>query len=133
MNELKPCPWCGENPEIIDERGVTTDYVLIRCSNDNCHCVAECADKTEKAAIAAWNTRANPQPANEVKLWVAADEDGAMMAFTEPPIRFYGMEHYWKGIGRRRWPSKLFGFTPVMTWKDSPRRVTVRVTIGGTS
>jgi len=29
--------------------------------------VAECADKTEKAAIAAWNTRANSQPANEVE------------------------------------------------------------------
>ena len=52
MDDLLPCPFCGEMPEVEN----TNDYVIISCS-----CKLEpgtCGDIN--TAIAAWNTRAAP-------------------------------------------------------------------------
>jgi len=55
--ELKPCPFCGEDAEIPDYRtsGLRTVEWFIQCQR--CPAVIECCD-TEKEAVKAWNARA---------------------------------------------------------------------------
>jgi len=54
-NELKPCPFCGEQASGIK---VLPDQFMIACCNDNCECSNSIYD-TIQEAIKAWNTRSN--------------------------------------------------------------------------
>lgn len=54
MSELKPCPFCGNKPDMwyTERIGLWT----IHCFNEDAH-RAGAAAKTEAEAIEAWNTR----------------------------------------------------------------------------
>ena len=54
MNELKPCPFCGENP-YYEENFTCYDEHLICCSNKQCGIVM--FDKTKNKVIKKWNKR----------------------------------------------------------------------------
>ncbi len=51
--ELKPCPFCGEIPQIK----ITTGYTIIICQNENCFSMPNASAFTEKDALNKWNTR----------------------------------------------------------------------------
>ncbi len=51
MNELKPCPFCGSEPEPATSRGET----LVKCDGDDC----PIGDLW--VGLADWNTRAAPK------------------------------------------------------------------------
>ena len=57
MEELKPCPFCGEQPEAewVTHNSVKPDSVMIYC------CYVSMDKPNEEAAAKAWNTRANEQ------------------------------------------------------------------------
>lgn len=57
-DELKPCPFCGSVPELLDGGSVTA----IRCSSDQCISRPEPFNDWghRESAIAAWNRRAQP-------------------------------------------------------------------------
>lgn len=53
---LKPCPFCGKPPIMLEERDVTDDYVrgtTIRCD----WCRVEIADEYRNEATRLWNRR----------------------------------------------------------------------------
>ena len=55
MTELKPCPFCGNAPEMESEDG----FSFVRCYDQ--HCKADARSGlwlSESEAIEAWNTRA---------------------------------------------------------------------------
>ena len=62
MEELKPCPFCGEpDPTIyedIEPCGTGKYNVQIYCSNQNCS-LDFGWHESEEEAIEAWNTRAD--------------------------------------------------------------------------
>ena len=52
--KLKPCPFCGSEPQIIDDR----DEIIIECANVDCQVLCETQNaETMCDAIRAWNTR----------------------------------------------------------------------------
>ena len=55
---LKPCPFCGGQPEIVTPEETDGQYWFIACTNDNCWGIAgtELCD-TETEAIDKWNRR----------------------------------------------------------------------------
>lgn len=54
MSELKPCPFCGEKPDIV----YCGPGVYVSCCNDDCPCTCEAWGENEDRAEEAWNTRA---------------------------------------------------------------------------
>lgn len=58
-NELKPCPFCGSEAHIY--RHPTIGNYAPACNNDRCEVYWQREYGTEAEAIAAWNTRAEPQ------------------------------------------------------------------------
>ena len=56
MSELKPCPFCGGIPAVVEDG---YKAIAVHCFN----CGADITAESEKKARAAWNRRA--QPANE--------------------------------------------------------------------
>lgn len=55
MAELKPCPFCGGEAEIVEN----DCFVDVCCKNLRCRGWASCLEyKTKKEAIEAWNRRA---------------------------------------------------------------------------
>lgn len=55
MAELKPCPFCGGEAEVVKN----PDFVDVSCKNINCRGYACCLHhKKKKDAIEAWNRRA---------------------------------------------------------------------------
>ena len=57
MTELKPCPFCGRNPELRrDDDG----FSYIVCANDGCY-VRTDGHLNDNAAIKAWNRRVGEQ------------------------------------------------------------------------
>jgi Lar family restriction alleviation protein len=54
-DELKPCPFCGGEARLT-QTGVSPYVVCERCSNSTA------LHGTQELAIAAWNTRAAPEP-----------------------------------------------------------------------
>lgn len=56
MNELKPCPFCGGEAEILTAESMHGGYLFGIMCND-CRSRGDVFD-TEAEAIAAWNTRA---------------------------------------------------------------------------
>ena len=61
MNDLKPCPFCGDKPEMewVQHNSVKPDTVLTYC------CYISIESSTEEKAIKAWNTR--PPTVEEVE------------------------------------------------------------------
>ena len=60
--ELKPCPFCGGEAELREERGLTRTLFFVSCENDNCGVVVETRNSvssTKVGAIEAWNRRAD--------------------------------------------------------------------------
>ena len=62
MKKLKPCPFCGEYPElsfdiIEDEKGVAHDCHIIMCVNEDCHASVVVSKETREDTIEAWNHR----------------------------------------------------------------------------
>ena len=54
-SELKPCPFCGEEPKVIED--ISVSWVV--CDNSDCVVYARTLlKKTREEAIEAWNTRA---------------------------------------------------------------------------
>lgn len=62
MAELKPCPFCGGEAEIVDNGEVRTNkyyFVDVNCKDMNCRGYSSCLEyKTKQQAIEAWNRRA---------------------------------------------------------------------------
>lgn len=59
MNELKPCPFCGVEAEVVWLDSVYIHGFVARCANAECIIVAETdIYPTEAEAVEAWNTRA---------------------------------------------------------------------------
>lgn len=56
MNELKPCPFCGNMPEVIEDG---YKAIAVHCFN----CGADITAETARKAVAAWNRRAQPDNA----------------------------------------------------------------------
>ena len=61
MNELKPCPFCGDKATITDG-GFSGEQFLVRCRESLCPAASGTVRKTQKQAIAAWNRRAAAVP-----------------------------------------------------------------------
>lgn len=58
MEELKPCPFCGGEADVIDEgKGTEPERYWAYCGNVNCFVEGTSAYATEREAIEAWNTR----------------------------------------------------------------------------
>ena len=76
MSELKRCPFCGGEAEILASNGLTKGWIT--CS----HCGAEVPIiQTKKEAVAAWNRRADG--------WISVDErlpDGEVDVLVRPVV-----------------------------------------------
>ena len=71
MKKLKPCPFCGEIPEI---HGSNNKYYTT-CINPSCKIVVETVNKNTKAEVVKdWNTRAESQ----IAYWIK-HEDGRVL------------------------------------------------------
>lgn len=56
-NQLKPCPFCGRIPEMVNPVG-RSGYVSVTCPSDGgCEVAPDVQRPTEPDAIAAWNRR----------------------------------------------------------------------------
>lgn len=65
---LKPCPFCGEQPEINEYHGFATPHYSVDCMNDSCPAyVGSSLKETKQEAIEAWNTRAEKMCKPEVE------------------------------------------------------------------
>jgi len=67
-DELKPCPFCGDIPEIYHQKDGL--YWYVECGNDEdpeygCGSMSRQYD-TELEVIAAWNRRAEPHPPEQI-------------------------------------------------------------------
>ncbi len=56
--ELKPCPFCGQKPDIEPWHGGSKTKVMISCVNELCKVMPCCTGNTEGAATVKWNHRA---------------------------------------------------------------------------
>lgn len=55
-SELKPCPFCGEKPKVVED--ISVSWVV--CDNERCMVYARTLlNKTREEAIEAWNARAD--------------------------------------------------------------------------
>ena len=63
MEELKSCPFCGGEAEIVDNGETRSNkyyFVDVSCKNTNCRGYTSCLEfKTKQKAIEAWNRRQN--------------------------------------------------------------------------
>lgn len=69
MSELKPCPFCGKQAELVKENhGFGNPFVYrIGCLTTNCcgRRPIQTGWHTEKAAVGLWNTRVQETKDNE--------------------------------------------------------------------
>lgn len=66
MADLKPCPWCGEEPQRSVSMSAGRCYVS--CNNyRSCNARPEVVGVTPGQADHIWNTRAAPAPQGETK------------------------------------------------------------------
>lgn len=59
VTALLPCPFCGSEALSISQMTTTPDCRKVRCNS----CWARTGDHTDNNAIAAWNTRTDPNAA----------------------------------------------------------------------
>lgn len=59
--DLKPCPFCGEEPEMEPWHGGGPDKQMISCSNEQCRVTPMVCGETPEEAAEYWNTRADPE------------------------------------------------------------------------
>lgn len=58
MADLKPCPFCGGEAEIVKAHSNTTEYpYVVVCKNDLCNASVGKFSTSREKAIEAWNTR----------------------------------------------------------------------------
>ena len=57
--ELKPCPFCGKEPELRTLSGNQSTYYYIECRNFDCllYCYTKHKYENYQQAIEAWNRR----------------------------------------------------------------------------
>ena len=57
--ELKPCPWCNQKPEVYALEEYGNYWWFLRCNTVGCFVQPNIDDgyPTEKAITVAWNTR----------------------------------------------------------------------------
>lgn len=92
MTELKPCPFCGGEAEILTAESMRGGYLFGIMCNDCCS--RGDVYETEAEAIAAWNTRAvetcsvvasySPSDINEEAEWYFAFSCGHELYWDEP-------------------------------------------------
>ncbi len=62
MDELKPCPWCGNKSEVIQTKCISNGFVGYRVWHSSFGCLMEGMQTrimdTPGEAIEAWNRRA---------------------------------------------------------------------------
>lgn len=63
QEQPKLCPFCGSDPICEDEGGLMSN--VVRCSNMDCNPKPVVRRPTDWEAIAAWNTRHEPDPATD--------------------------------------------------------------------
>ena len=56
-SDLKPCPFCGEVPQIEPWHGGAKTRRMISCSNEFCRASPSVCENTRAKAKAAWNMR----------------------------------------------------------------------------
>lgn len=62
MDKLKPCPFCGGEAVLIEDKDTQGALYQIRCNNHDCWLDVRTSFYSEKTtAVEAWNTRANSQ------------------------------------------------------------------------
>lgn len=63
MAELKPCPFCGSTPVLVDFKPYgekCASMYKVECTNENCMCKPDTYEYLlEEKAIDAWNRRAD--------------------------------------------------------------------------
>lgn len=57
-NELKPCPFCGREAELITRKQCLADAYSVRCTNKGCRGHTQRLVRVKHKAIEAWNRRA---------------------------------------------------------------------------
>lgn len=67
--KLRPCPFCGEIPNMIETRSLDNVlFYIVRCINDVCSIAPTTSPYLHKqSAIYAWNTRHNEGGNDEQK------------------------------------------------------------------
>lgn len=57
--ELKPCPFCGGEAELITRKQCYADSYTVRCKNQGCRGRAQKLVRAKHEAIKSWNRRAD--------------------------------------------------------------------------
>lgn len=71
--ELKPCPFCGEDPGACHDASHSSAFE-IECFNQCCNAKPIVWEVTEAKAVAAWNTRTDATKDAEIARLVAKNE-----------------------------------------------------------
>ena len=69
MANLKPCPFCGGEAHLSADTSHSTAF-FISCETEDCFGLMQWAE-TQAEAIAAWNTRATPDPLSDLRAKLA--------------------------------------------------------------
>lgn len=88
MSELKPCPFCGGEAELMD--GSIICFVHCdSCKTTGCTFVSECASQ----AVAAWNTRATDTELTRLKRQVEVLREAHIQTSHNLACERYVREH----------------------------------------